>query len=303
MSPADVGTRSVDHPMSLPASDAGTPPPPRLPGATWRLLRGEIRLIFGRRRNQALLAGLSAVPLLLGTVLYIVQDSAIGGQGPGFVGRVTGNGLFLVVAALFMCLPFLLPLTVGIASGDAIAGEAQAGTLRYLLAVPVARTRLLVAKAVATLTLVLAAVLAIAVVSVLTGGAYFGLSDVTLLSGTTVPLTDGLVRMAGVTAYVALSLTGLIAVGLFFSTLTEVPVGAMAGTVVVAIVSAVLDTLPQLAVIHPGLLTHHWLDFAEFLRVEVDGGVLGQGLAVQAAWVAVFGALAWSRFTSADVTS
>lgn len=271
--------------------------------ADWRLLRGEIRLIFGRRRNQALLVGLSAVPLLLGTVLYVAQDSAIGGQGPGFVGRVTGNGLFLVVAALFMCLPFLLPLTVGIASGDAIAGEAQAGSLRYLLAVPVGRTRLLVAKALATLSLVLAAVLAIAVVAVLTGAAYFGLSDVTLLSGTTVPLADGAARMAGVTGYVALSLTGLIAVGLFFSTLTEVPVGAMAGTVVVAIVSAVLDTLPQLAVIHPWLLTHHWLDFAEFLRVEVGWAVLGQGLAVQAAWVAVFAALAWSRFTSADVTS
>jgi len=286
--------------LGAPQTAAGTA---RLPGASWRLLRGEIRLTFGRRRNQALLVGLASVPLLLGTVLSIAQDTALGGQGPGFVGRVTGNGLFLVVAALIMCLPFLLPLTVGIASGDAIAGEAQAGSLRYLLAVPVGRTRLLWAKALATLALVLAAVLAIAVVALLTGAAYFGLSDVTLLSGTTVPLADGLARMAGVTAYVALSLTGLIAVGLFFSTLTEVPVGAMAGTVVVAIVSAVLDTLPQLAVIHPALLTHHWLDFAEFLRVQVDGGVLAQGMAVQAAWVAVFGALAWSRFTSADVTS
>ena len=295
--------------QAVPATPTPPPGPDHAPdaarraGATWRLLRGELRLIFGRRRNLALLAGLSAVPLLLGTVLFIAQGSALSGQGPGFVGRVTGNGLFLVVAALFMCLPFLLPLTVGIASGDAIAGEAQAGTLRYLLAVPVARTRLLLAKATATLALVLAAVLAIAVVALITGGAYFGLSDVTLLSGTTVPLADGLLRMAGVTAYVALSLTGLIAVGLFFSTLTEVPVGAMAGTVVVAIVSAVLDTLPQLAVIHPGLLTHHWLDFAEFLRVQVDWGVLGQGLAVQGAWVALFGALAWSRFASADVTS
>ncbi|MCU1431164.1 MAG: transporter permease [Actinotalea sp.] len=273
------------------------------PGAGWRLLTAELRLVFGRRRNITLLVGLACVPLLLGTVLWVAQDSALGGQGPGFVDRVTGNGLFLVVAALFMCLPFLLPLTTGIASGDAIAGEASAGTLRYLLALPVSRTRLLAVKAVATLLFVGAAVLAIATTALGTGALYFGLDDMTLLSGSTVPVAAGLARMAGVAGYVALSLTGLVAVGLFLSTLTEVPVGAMAGTVVVAIVSAVLDTLPQLSSIHPGLLTHHWLDFAEFLRIEVDWGVLGQGLAVQGAWVALFGALAWSRFTTADVTS
>ena len=277
--------------------------PAQVRGSRWRFLRSELRLVFGRRRNLALLAGLAAVPLLLGTVLFIAQDAGLGGQGPGFVGRVTGNGLFLVIAALFMCLPFLLPLTIAIASGDAVAGEAQAGTLRYLLALPVSRTRLLGVKAAAALAFAVTAVLAIAVVALITGALYFGLSDMTLLSGTTVPLADGIARMAGVVGYVALSLTGLVAVGLFFSTLTEVPVGAMAATVILSIVSTVLDSLPQLAAIHPGLLTHHWFDFAEFLRIGVDWGVLGQGLAVQAAWVAIFGSLAWSRFMTADVSS
>ncbi|QTE27923.1 ABC transporter permease [Pengzhenrongella sicca] len=297
MSPAD--TASV---VSRPA--AAPPPAPATSRGAWgRLVRSELRLVFGRRRNIALLCGLATVPLLLGVVLFVTQDSALSGQGPGFVSRVTGNGLFLVVAALFMCLPFLLPLTIGIASGEAIAGEAAAGTLRYLLTVPVSRTRLLGVKALATMAFVAAAVLAIAGVALVTGAALFGLTDVTLLSGSTVPLADGMLRVAGVAGYVALSLTGLVAVGLFFSTLTEVPVGAMAATVILAIVSAVLDTLPQLAAIHGGLLTHHWLDFAEFLRVEIGWGVLGQGLAVQAAWVAIFGALAWSRFTTADVSS
>ena len=272
-------------------------------GAWGRLLRSELRLVFGRRRNIALLVGLSLVPLLLGTILFVTQDSALGGQGPGFVGRVTGNGLFLVVAALFMCLPFLLPLTTGIASGDSIAGEAQAGTLRYLLAVPVSRTRLLAVKAIATFVFVSSAVAAIALMALAVGAVFFGLDDVTLLSGSTVPLGDGVLRMAGVAGYVALSLTGLVAVGLFLSTLTEVPVGAMAATVIIAIVSAVLDTLPQLSAIHPALLTHHWLNFAEFLRVEVDWGVLGRGLGVQAAWAAIFLSLAWTRFTTADVSS
>jgi len=272
-------------------------------GSLLRLTRSELRLVLGRRRNLVLLSGLALVPLLLGTVLFVTQDSALDGQGPGFIGQVTSNGLFLVVASLFLCLPFLLPLTIGIASGDAVAGEASAGTLRYLLTVPVARGRLLAVKAVGALAFAASAVLAIAVVGLVTAAVYFGLRGVTLLSGTTVPLGDGVLRVAASVAYVGLSMTGLVAVGLFYSTLTEVPVGAMAATVVTAIVCGVLDQLPQLHAIAPALLTHHWLDFAEFLRLEPDWGVLGQGLALQAAWVVIFGALAWSRFTTADVSS
>lgn len=287
----------------LAAAPVTTAPAARAPVAWGRLLRSELRLVLGRRRNIVLLVGLALVPVLLGTVLFLTRDSALSGQGPSFVDQVTGNGMFLVVAALFLCLPFLLPLCIGIASGDAVAGEASAGTLRYLLVVPVPRTRLLTVKAVAALTFAAAAVLAVAVTGLVVGALYFGLHDVTLLSGTTVPVGEGALRVLGIVAYVGLSLTGLVAVGLFFSTLTEVPVGAMAATVVVAIVSTVLDSLPQVSAIHPGLLTHHWFDFAEFLRVQVDWGVVADGLLVQVAWVALFGSLAWARFTTADVTS
>ena len=288
--------------MSL--AEAGTVAAPARRGvATARLLRSELRLVFGRVRNIVLLAGLAAVPVLVGIVLFVTQDSPVAGQGPPFLDRVTGNGLFLVFAALVSCLPFLLPLCVAIVSGDAVAGEAAAGTLRYLLAVPVPRTRLLLVKAGAVLAFAVAAVAAIAVTGLVVGAVLFGVGDVTLLSGDTVPLAEGILRTLGVVGYVVLSLTGLVAVGLFLSTLTEVPVAAMASTVVVAIVSGVLDALPQLSAVHPWLLTHHWLDLGEFLRLQVDVPTVLGGLAVQGAWVAVFGALAWSRFTTADVSS
>lgn len=288
--------------MSL-AEKAPAGAPVRRGSAAARLLRSELRLVFGRVRNIVLLAGLAAVPVLIGIVLFVTQDSPVAGQGPPFLDRVTGNGLFLVFAALVSCLPFLLPLCVAIVSGDAVAGEASAGTLRYLLVVPVARTRLLLVKAGAALAFAAAAVAAIAVTGLVVGAVLFGVGDVTLLSGDTVPLAEGVLRTLGVVGYVALSLTGLVAVGLFLSTLTEVPVAAMAATVVVAIVSGVLDALPQLSAIHPWLLTHHWLDLGEFLRLQVDVPTLLGGLAVQGAWVAVFGTLAWSRFTTADVSS
>jgi ABC-2 type transport system permease protein len=292
--------------MSLAELETGAgpaTPPTRTRGAFTRLLGSEIRLVLGRRRNVVLLVGLALVPVLIGSVVFVTQDTAVGAGGPPFLDRVTGNGLFLVLTALVACLPLLLPLVVGIVAGDAVAGEAQAGTLRYLLLVPVPRTRLLAAKALAVLVFAACTVVAIALSGLVTGAAYFGVGDVTLLSGDTVSTAEGVARTAGIVAYVGLSLTGLVAVGLFFSTLTEVPVAAMAATVVVAIVSGVLDALPQLSAVHGALLTHHWLDVGELLRAEIDVGVLGGGLAVQAAWAAVFGALAWSRFTTADVSS
>lgn len=273
------------------------------PGAFGRMLASELQLVLGRRRNQLLVALVAAVPILLGVVLWVVNDSAYAGQGPGFISRVSENGLFLVITSLFMCLPFLLPLVVSVASGDALAGEAGAGTLRYLLLVPVRRGQLLLVKALGALVLVMLAVLILAAVAFLTGGILFGFGELTLLSGQSVGVGAGIGRMLGVTAYVAMSLTGLIALGLFFSTLTEVPIGAMAATLVATIVSTVLDSIPQLSAIHPGLLTHHWFDFAEFLRFSVSSDVIWQGVWVQAAWVAIFGSLAWARFTTADITS
>ncbi len=271
-------------------------------GAIGRLLRSELRLVFGRRRNQILLVALGLVPLLIGIAVKVSRGSG-GGRGPDFINQVSSNGLFLVFTAIGVSLPLFLPLAVGIVSGDTIAGEASAGTLRYLLVVPVSRSRLLAAKAFGSMTFAAAAVLTIAAVGLLAGAALFGLGDVTLLSGDTVGIGDGLLRGLAVGAYATLSLTGLVATGLFVSTLTEVPVGAMATTIVVAVTSSVLDALPQLSAIHPYLLTHHWLDFGELLRSQIDVPTLASGLLVQLGWTAVAASLAWARFTTADVTA
>jgi ABC-2 type transport system permease protein len=90
---------------------------------------------------------------------------------------------------------------------------------------------------------------------------------------------------------------------LFFSTLTEVPVGAMAATVVLAIVFTVLDAVPQLGGIRDLLLVHHWLDFATLLRSQVDTSQLVHGMLVPLSYFAIFTAAAWSRITTADITS
>lgn len=268
-------------------------------GAFARLLGSELRLIFRRRRNLALLIVLAGPPVLIGIA---VKTSAPHG-GNGFLSQITRNGLFLVYTALTVSLPLFLPLAVGVVAGDSIAGEAGGGTLRYLLTVPVGRARLLSAKALAVLVFVAAAVAVVAVSGLVTGAVLFGLRDLTLLSGDTVSLANGLLRTAMLTVYVVVALTGLVAIGMFISTLTEVPIAAMAATVAATIIVEVLDAVPQIGSVRSLLFTHDWLGFGELLRLDVDVRTLLGWSALQLGYVVVFGSLAWARFTTKDITS
>jgi len=289
--------------MSLPdALPAPFPVATRRRGATRRLWCSEIGRVFRRRRNLALLLLLAAAPIAIGAAVKI--NNPRGGQdGPQFLGQITGNGVFLVFTTLTITLHLLLPLLVGVVAGDAVAGEAGSGTLRYLLTVPVDRTRLLIAKAIGVLAYAAAAVCTITVVGLIVGGALFGLHPVTLLSGDTISLTLGLVRTFEVTGYVILTLTGFLALGLFISTLTEVPIAAMAATIGAAVIAAVLDQIPQLGWLRALLFTHHWMGFGEILRANPDWHTLLEWLRVQLAYVALFGSAAWARLGDADITS
>ncbi|MHA3703848.1 ABC transporter permease [Jatrophihabitans sp. YIM 134969] len=273
----------------------------RHPGAFWRLYRSEVRLVLLRRRNLVLLAFLALVPVLIGVAVKVSNPGS--GDGPPFLDRITGNGLFLVFTALTVCLPLFFPLVIGVVAGDSIAGEAGQGTLRYLLTVPVGRTRLLAVKSAAVLTFTVLAVAVVAVAGLITGAVLFGVRALVLLSGTSVGVSGALVRMLAVVGYVSLALFALAAGGLLISTLTENALAAMAATVGLAIVSTVLDAVPQLSGIHPALLTDHWLGFGELLRSPVSGADLIRWCLLHLAYVAVFLSAAWARLTTEDVTS
>ncbi|KOU09164.1 ABC transporter permease [Streptomyces sp. NRRL F-5755] len=298
------------------AQDTGTHPGAggadvrRTPRPLWSLglLRNEIGTTFRRWRTLVLLAVLAAVPVLIGIAVKIETSGDGGGSGGGggggaaFVSQITNNGLFLVFTALAVTLPVFLPLAVGVVAGDAVAGEAHTGTLRYLLVAPAGRTKLLLVKYVTTLTFCLVATLVVAASALVTGALLFPVGEVTLLSGTTVPFGEGLLRALAVAAVVALSLVGVAAIGLFVSTLTNSGIAAMATTVGLLIMVQILDTIPQLHAIQPYLFPHHWLSFADVLREPVYWDRLQQNLGLQALYALVFGSAAWARFTTRDVT-
>ncbi|KUL36246.1 ABC transporter permease [Streptomyces sp. NRRL F-4489] len=271
------------------------------------MLRSEIALTFRRWRTLVLLAVLAAVPVLIGIAVRIESGRRGGagadGRGPAFLAQVAGNGLFLVFAALAVTLPVFLPMAAGVIAGDAVAGEAHTGTLRYLLVAPAGRTRLLIAKFAAAAVFCLAGTLAVALAALATGAALFPLGRVTLLDGSSLSLGAGLLRALAVAAVVALSLLGVVALGLFVSTLTDSGIAAMATTVGLVITAQILDGIPQLQAVGPYLFPHHWLSFADLLRQPVYWDGMAENLGLQAVYVAVFGSAAWARFTTRDITA
>ncbi|HEX6760973.1 MAG TPA: ABC transporter permease subunit [Propionibacteriaceae bacterium] len=274
--------------------------PPRARVST-RFLRSELKIIFGRRRNIAGLGVLAVVPVILAVS---VRLSAPGqGGGPDFISAITGNGLFVAFGALALELPLFLPLAVSAISGDSVAGEANLGTLRYLLAIPAGRTRLLLIKYAAIVIFALAATLLVALVGSIMGLALFGGGDMTLLSGTQASLADGVWRLILSSLYLAAQFSALGAIGLFVSTLTEQPIGATIAIVLVNVMMFILDSISQLDWLHPWLLTHWWTAFGDLLRDPMAAESIQRGLITAFVYAGVFWLAAWARLSTKDISS
>ncbi|MFF9220556.1 ABC transporter permease [Streptomyces viridosporus] len=275
---------------------------------TLGLFRSELLTTFRRWRTLALLGVLAAVPVLVGVAVKIETGDGStaggpGGGGPAFISQITNNGLFLVFTALAATLPFFLPMAVGVVAGDALAGEANAGTLRYLLVAPAGRSRLLLTKYATVLAFCLAATLVVAVSALAVGALLFPLGDLTTISGTRIGFGEGLVRALLIALVVAASLIGVAALGLFVSTLTNSGIAAMATTVGLLTTVQILDQIPQLSALHPYFFSHYWLSFADLMREPVHWEDLTRNLGLQALYAAVFGSAAWARFTAKDITA
>lgn len=288
----------------VPRTDAASRVRARRPWAAafGRLVRSELGLIAGRRRNQVGLLILAAVPLILGIAVWYTAPPADAG-GPPFFSSITQNGMFIAMTALIVQMPLFLPLAAAALSGDAIAGEAGSGTLRYVLTVPVGRIRLLLAKYLAALVGLFIGVLVIAVTGVITGLVLFGSGPVLTLSGFELTYAEGLMRVGAAVLYTTAALAAVLAIGILISTLTEQPIAAMIAVVVVTMSMQILTTLDQLAWLHPYLIAHHWLASIDLFREPVFTEGMVDGLWVFATYVVIALGLAMWRFRTKDVTS
>ena len=281
------------------------------------MIRVELVKMVRRPRSWVAIALLCLLPLLVAIFVAVTHVAPPPGQGPALLSAVLSNGSLYPAAALAIVLPLFLPVAVAVVAGDSIAGEASAGMLRYLLARPVGRTRLLVAKLVTLIAYVLIAVVAVAVTAYVAGIGLFGDKPIAVsssglaasnivansLSGTPLTPADILMRTVGAVAFIVVSMLGVGAIALFLSTLTDSSLAAALGALAVLIASEALVVLKAAAAVSPYLPTRYWLSWLDFFREPILWRQIEQGFAIQAVYVAVFLAAAWANFATKDVTS
>jgi len=270
----------------------------------------EMRKLFRRPRTWLTIALLDALPTLIAILVAITDTAPRPGQGPAFLSAVLSNGALFAVAALAIVLPLFLPVAVAVVAGDAVAGEAQAGVLRYLLIRPVGRTRLLVAKLVATFAFVATAVVVVAGTGYVVGRLVLGTGSPNAVSATVTSvsgseLSPGQIAWRTVIAigYVAFSMLGVAAMALFLSTLTDSPLSATLGAIAFLIGSSALLTLDAARSLQPYLPTRYWLSFIDLFRDPMLWRNVERGVALQGVYVAVLLAAAWANFATKDIKS
>jgi len=267
----------------------------------------ELRKLFRRPRTWLTIALLDALPTLVAVLLAITHVGPRPGEGPAFLSAVLSNGSLFSVAALAIVLPLFLPIAVAVVAGDSVAGEAAAGTLRYLLVRPVGRTRLLVAKLAAVFVFVGVAVVVVAGTGYLVGRLLLGDqplgASVSSVSGSALTAGQLAWRIVFTICYVAFSMLGVAAIALFLSTVSDSGLAASLGALAALIGSSVLLTLDAARSLQPYLPTRYWLSFIDLFRDPILWRDVERGVALQAVYVAVFLAAAWANFTTKDVTS
>ena len=254
-----------------------------------------------RWRSYILAAGLAAMALLM--VISIKLSGSAGGPGaPAFLSQVITNGFFAPLASVAILQPFFLPLGAGLLSGDSVAGEASAGTLRYLLVRPVGRVRLVLVKYGFVMFSLAFGVALLIVVGLVAGGIAFGFGPLPTLSGTSLSTVEVLGRTVLVAGYVLAGVAGIAAIGMFVSVLVDSSPGAAVAPVAVAIASQILDHLDSLRAVHPFLISHHWTDFVDLFRSPIPWTGMLHGLFTFAVYTALFLGGAVVAFVRRDVT-
>jgi len=268
----------------------------------------ELRKLARRPRTWVSLFLLCALPAAVAIFLATTRIGTGAGQSPAFLSAVLANGSLFPAAALAIVLPLFLPVAVAVVGGDAVAGEASAGVLRYLLARPVGRTRLLVAKLISMAAFVLVAVLAVAISGYIIGVALFppqpgAAGVVTSVSGPALTPQQVLLRIGAAILYVAFSMLGVGAIALFLSTVTDSSLGATLGAIAALVASQLFVALDAAASIRPYLPTRYWLAWIDFFREPILWRDIERGLGIQAVYVVVFLGLSWANFATKDISS
>jgi ABC-2 type transport system permease protein len=264
----------------------------------------ELRRQFKRRRTIGVFTLMAGLPLLLIGALQLGAGSeAQANDRVNLVDVATASGLNFTLFVLFAATSFFLVVVFALFFGDTVASEAQWGSLRYALATPIPRMRLLRQKWYAALVLSVSALVTVTVVSLVAGGIAFGFGDVQTPVGLTIDQGSGLLRLAGIVGYLAVHLLVVGTLAIWLSTVTDAPLAAVGGAICTMFVFAILDQVEQLGRVREYFPTAGEFAWTDLLLTPVDSANLFRGVVQSLLYAALFTALAFRHFSRRDVTS
>jgi ABC-2 type transport system permease protein len=262
----------------------------------------EVRRQLRRRRTQVTFALVTLLPVILWVAFELSDDGTPTGS-LNLVDLAKGSGTNFAVFALFASASFLLVVVVALFFGDTVAAEASWSSLRYLLAAPIPRARLLRQKAIVSAALAVTALLLLPAVSLVVGTLAYGTGNLVSPVGESLTYGTGVARVLLSAVYIAVQLSWVAALALLLSVSTDAPLGAVGGAVMVSIVSQILDQITALEDLRNYLPTHYDSAWVGLLSDQIDWGDITRGVFSALCYAAVFGALAVWLFGRKDVTS
>jgi len=265
-------------------------------------LRIELIRQLRRRRTQLVLGFLVLLPFLL-VVSFELGKASPNRRSGGFVDLATASGVNFVLLTLFVSSSFLLPMIVALFFGDTIASESSWSSLKYLLAAPIPRHRLLRRKAISSGLMSVFGLSLLPAVALLVGVIWYGAGELVSPTGEAASFGDGLTGLVLAVGYIAIHLFWVAGLALFLSVSTDAPLGAVGGAVLASILSQILDQITALGDLRNYLPTHYALAWADLLSTDVDWSQMTKGVFSALAYGALFTLLAARRFNTKDITS
>jgi ABC-2 type transport system permease protein len=269
--------------------------------------RTEFRRQASRRRTQLALGFMVVLPVIILIAFQLDSGNNDGGRRQGqfssLVNLATAGGLNFTLFTVFVSASFLLVVMVALFCGDTVASEASWGSLRYLLAVPVPRGRLLGVKLAVSLAYCALAMLLLLGTALVAGALRYGWHPLqSTVAGQIAPGT-ALLRLLGIMGYLAVSLLVVASLAFLLSVSTDAPLGAVGGAVLLQILSSILDQITALGAVRSFLPTHFSDAWLGLLSTPMQTDNLVRGCISALCYAVVFFALAWWRFLRKDIVS
>lgn len=256
-----------------------------------------------RRRTFVMAAILAALPVILAAAFVLGGGSGGSSEGADIVATATLSGVNFAATVLFFSSSFLLVLPVALFFGDTVASEAGWSSLRYLLAAPIPRTRLLVSKIVVALIFSVLAITFLVMVSLIVGTIAYGWGPLQMPGGAALPATTALARFGIVIGFIMLSQSATAGLAFWLSTRTDAPLGAVGGAVGLTIISGVLDQVTVLGEWRDYLPSHWQNAWFDALQPQIVWSGMLQGVSVAIAYALVLFSFAFRGFARKDIVS